>query len=657
MARLETQINQIYSLPSDGKQVSLILHDELLNNNNHLFIIADLVKIEKKTEASELKKIFEIILQTFQSNKKLTGENLFESSLALINQKLADFAHDGKKSWLGKFSSLVVLKSSDNIYLAGSGAMVAMLYRDSAFVEILGSEKRGIHPLKTFSNFTAGKLKPADILLLSTANLFSYIALENLSKMMTEGDASKVSEKASKILQDTKNSDEGFASFFVSFSKPTVVAAEPKPAIMSEPTPEKSPLAAVPAATMLAPEDEIYAPLPEQMSPPETIKSTESKIFSRLPKVALPKFRIPLPKFKFLEHLSPWAKFFLISFLIFLILFASNIVAYTIRKHHKQTQDQTSTTISSLIKNMNDAESALIYRNQDQAVKLLSDAQADLNKLKDLNSSAYNQYAPSFADLANKINHITVVSSPKVLLTLKHPATDMTRAGSGFVIADSSSGTITTYNTGSADATGKELFLLNKIGEIKGIAHIPNVGHIAITSSEMYLINTTQSQFDLLHIYPKTDFNRLKLIAPDRLYTLDEKSNQVLRITFSKQNQIAPVNLLKNANLAGAQDIAVDTDVYVLKNNALEKYTNGTLTSFKLQQPSDQIMAANRVFTASNIYILESAKKRLLIYNKQGVLQTQIFFPSSTDLRDLYVDENQRTIYLLDSSQILSVTF
>ncbi|MBX4204878.1 MAG: 6-bladed beta-propeller [Candidatus Doudnabacteria bacterium] len=678
MARLDTQINQIYYLPADTSQVSLILIDEVLNNNSHLFVIADLVKIQKRTESTDLKRISEIILTTFQENKKLTGESLFETSLAAINQELADLAHSGKKSWLGKFSALVVLKTSDNIFLANTGQMTAMLYRSGEFLEILNPEKRGLHPLKTFSNFTSGKLKGADILLLTSSNLFNYVALQNLNRMMAESsDAAQVSERVSKILKDTAGDQEGFASFFVTLSKATAAATipaettsqpltapeqpapepEPVPEVMaSKPKPTPEPIRT--PASESAVESMIYAPAPAKVPLGAKLKAAPSQIFGKIPKFSLPKFNFHIPKLGFWQQLSAWAKFFLVSFLIFLILFASNIVVYAVRKHRKQTVSQSQQVINQLDKNLQDAESALIYRNQDQALKLLTSIQSELASLKDASPAAYTEYQPKVSDLANRINHITVVNNPTTLLTLKHPATELARAGKGFVIADQSTGNVTTYNTSASDASGKDLFLLNKIGEIRGLVNVPNTGNVVITSSEMYLIDTAQSQFSLLHVYPKTDLSRLRFLSPDRLYTIDRTANQIYRIIFSKQTQNAPVPLLKaSVDTSKVVDLGVDTDVYLLSATSLKKYTTGNLTSFSITQPTDELTSANRLFVANNLYILEAAKKRLLIYNKQGALVTQIFFPNATDMKDFYVDEQSRNIYILDSNKLLSITF
>jgi hypothetical protein len=683
MSRLETQINQIFYQPADNPQVSLILTDQALSANSHLFLIANLVKIQKKTESSELAKISDIIVKTFTENKKLAGENLFETSLAAINQSLADLAHGGKKSWIGKFSALVVLKSANNIYLANTGQTQAMLYRSQEFLEILAAEKSGLHPLKTFSNFTAGKLKSGDVLLLTTSNLFSYVALQNLNNMMADDEAAAVAEKVSKILKDTAG-NEGFASFFVNLipaseSKP--IEAEPTMPVVAAVTPvianpikklsdiktekpteptiiKPTPLAA-PPEIVEEPQTPVYAPMPAKST--AVISAAKPGFLSRMSKISLPKMSLPKPKmsFSFWQHLSGWAKFFFVSFIIFLLLFGANLIAYSLRKHKKLTVDTSANYIAAVSKDLSDTESALIYRNQDQAVSLLAKAQQDLNILKNVNQNAYNQYLPKYQDLMNRVNHITVVTNPLVVVTLKHPATNLARAGKGFVVADASSGTISTYNISKDDSTGKDLFLLNKIGTIKGLVFIPNVGPVVITDSEMYIVNTTLSQFDLLHIYPKTQLDLLHFVNPDRLYTLDRSVNQVDRIQFSKTQQNAPTSLIKGSvDLSQVTDMGTDTNVYLLSKTDLVRYFNGSLDSnFHIVQPTDQITSANKLFIANNIYVVESSKKRVLVYNKQGALVTQMFFPNSTDIRDIYVDEAARNMFLLDSNRILSITF
>src|SRR3989344_1006205 len=129
MARLETQINQIFLLDPGTRKTEVVLYEEKLNHLCQLFFIGLVSELPKKTGGNDLKKISEIIISVFHSNKKLPKESLFESSLAEINQALADFAHGGRKSWLGKLSVLAAVRSGENIFLANSGQTSAWLKR------------------------------------------------------------------------------------------------------------------------------------------------------------------------------------------------------------------------------------------------------------------------------------------------------------------------------------------------------------------------------------------------------------------------------------------------------------------------------------------------------------------------------------------------
>ena len=224
MARLETQINQIYLTHPENKKTSLILYEEAVTSSFHLFIVAELKDIVRKSEGSDLKKISEIILESFRSNKKLSAESLFEQALSQINQNLADLAHEGHKSWVGKFSCLIMLKSSDNIFLANDGQTAAWLKRKNELLEILPPEKRGLHPLKTFVNFTQGKLIEGDGVIITTANIFNYISFELLSRILNQSNMLASTEEISKILKDSGAADQAFCAFLLEFAKKTIAA-------------------------------------------------------------------------------------------------------------------------------------------------------------------------------------------------------------------------------------------------------------------------------------------------------------------------------------------------------------------------------------------------------------------------------------------------
>ena len=101
----------------------------------------------------------------------------------------------------------------------------------------------------------------------------------------------------------------------------------------------------------------------------------------------------------------------------------------------------------------------------------------------------------------------------------------------------------------------------------------------------------------------------------------------------------------------------MDKDAYLLYADSINKFTSGALQAFKYPTLTDPVTNAARIKVATNIYILEPTKKRLIILNKNGVLQNQIYFPNTSVLFDFYVDEASRSIYLLDDNKLLKITF
>lgn len=623
MAKLETQINQIYLTHPESKKTSLILYEEALSNTLHLFILAQLQDLSRKSEARDLKKISEIILVSFRTNKKLSGETLFETALSQINQNLADIAHEGHKSWVGKFSCLIVLKSSDNIYLANNGQTAAWLKRKSELMEILPAEKRGTHPLKTFVNFTQGKLLDGDNLIIATSNIFNYVSFELFQRLLNERSLNSACGEISKILKDSMNESQGFCAFLLEFSKKSAM----------QPTEEVL---------------EIYAPLPEETFTLPKLPVTNWHLFSfRFEKLKIPKLKFfSRPGF---QNLSPAGKFFLISFTIFLLLFLIKVGSLSLQLQGKKTQAQIENLINQINDSIGKTESALIYRNDNDAVKFMSLTQNDFDSLQKLDPAKAAQLAPKIEQLKIQVNKINIVNDPKIFVELKHKPTYLSRASIGFLFANKDSNSLSLYNNKLTD-----YFLLNSLkNDITGISYFTPAGVVVSAGNQIFHLDNNLKQFLPILAINNANIAAIKN-ANNALYVLD-RNNQVVKVASSKTKYISGVSA--RGEFKDARDIAVDKDIYVLYPDHVTKFVSGQPQAFPLPNMTDQLTNGTKIFTASNLYILESNKKRLIIMSKTGVLINQIYFPTTTETYDFYVDEPARAIYLLDDNKLYKITF
>lgn len=650
MSKLETEINQIYLVPQDSSKTSQILLEVTLSSQYHLFLLSEIKNIQKRTEVNDLSKISEIILTAFKNNRKLPAQTIFETSLAEINNKLADFAHKGRKSWLGKFSALIALKTDKDILLTNSGQTTAWLKRKNDLMEVLSSEKPGLHPLKTFSSFSTGRIVENDEIVLSNSAIFNYISVELFSKLLSGNTAKEVTLKISEILSNSARPDEGFAVFTLHFAKKT-----------------EAKIGGVAENKALKPLENIYAPLPEDLEMEKTavlpspasqeyspiLKEPKFKIPS-IPSIKLPKINIKLPEFFFLKSFAGPGRFFLISFIVFFILFGLNVVAYGVRSKVKKQNLEYQTQADHLIGLLSEAESSLIYKNEAQAFRLVGEAETELKQLSSMDKKRTEPFVKKFEDINQKVNKITTIQEPKLLADLQDPAKFISRAGSGLLISNANYNSIATYT----DAV-KSIFTLNRVdSDIVGLVHVSGQGHYVADSSSIYLLNEKMTLFEKKYTLPNAALSGLKFIDPNKLYTMNKNANQILKFTVSNNTISASVNQLKtNVNLSDAVDFGVGSDVYLLFPDRLTKYTNGTLAEFKVQSLSTPANQLTKVFIGSDIYLLETNKKRILIYNKKGELKNQIVFPTLDQMNNILVNEQQRIVYILNGNKIFQITF
>jgi hypothetical protein len=632
MARLETQINQIYLVNPEGKKTSLVLHEEQINPSLNLYVLAELFGLQKKSESADLKRISEIIMQSFLANKKLPAETLFETSLSTINQNLADLAHGGRKSWVGKFSCLICVRAADNsIYLANDGQVSAWLRRKSELMEILPAEKRGNHPLKTFNNFTQGKLVDGDDLILTTASIFNYVSFALFQKILNQYPLDIAAQEISKILQDSMGTDQAFCSFFLHFSKKPI--EEPKPA-----------------------SEEIYAPLPEEL---EELKTAAAWGYS-LPKLPSFKFKLPafnvnfgwLPKFQwqFFKNLSKAGKFFLISFTVFLLLFLANLAIYGFKLHGKNVQNKAAQLMVKIKTDIGQTQSALIYKDDSAALIQLALTEQDLKSLRNLDPVKADALTPEVEQVKTQINKINVVSDLKTYVELKHHPIYLASAPSGFLFGNQDSNSLSLYDNRQLT----DYFLLNSLkNPINSIAYFQPIGPAVASGQQIFRVNSNLKQFEPAVSFTST-VNQLRTTG-GALYALLKDNGQIAKVATVKGK--LQTQVVVSGNFALARDLGADKDVYVLYPDKLIKYVLGQAQAFPLPRMSDSLSNAGKLVVASNLYILEPSKKRLIIMNKLGALINQIYFPSAGNVTDFTVDEAGRSIYLLDDNKLYKITF
>ena len=167
------------------------------------------------------------------------------------------------------------------------------------------------------------------------------------------------------------------------------------------------------------------------------------------------------------------------------------------------------------------------------------------------------------------------------------------------------------------------------------------------------LTGATSPALVLKNSGPVTDFE----IYGNNLYTLEPDKNQIYKHapTGSGFNSGA-VWLKSGVSVSGGKTIAVDAGIYLVKDNGeINYFVSGRAqaTSFPALEPALKPIQAYTGADSSYLYLLDKENKRIVVYDKNGNLKTQITSKDFGDLKAMTVVEKEKKIYLLSNNKVL----
>lgn len=155
----------------------------------------------------------------------------------------------------------------------------------------------------------------------------------------------------------------------------------------------------------------------------------------------------------------------------------------------------------------------------------------------------------------------------------------------------------------------------------------------------------------------------LYVLAPDRATS---GRNQIYRYERLQGRYAAPTPYNVNGDLTGAIDIAIDGNVYVLKEGgAVVKLFRGESQAFQIRQaPENLLTNATKIYkiTDGNFYFLDPVEGRVIVLSDGGAAgeatylrQYVLEIDQLGELQDLYVDPDQSHLYVMDEKRIYMI--
>jgi len=151
-----------------------------------------------------------------------------------------------------------------------------------------------------------------------------------------------------------------------------------------------------------------------------------------------------------------------------------------------------------------------------------------------------------------------------------------------------------------------------------------------------------------------------------RVYLLDPQANHVLRYVLTNEGYDGPPSNYFTAEtdvaLNNAVDVAIDGNVYILHSDGvISKYQEGSPVPFAQSNIDKPLQAPRCIFVTGfmdeggYVYVADAGNQRIVQFSKAGEFIQQFRGRDAkhmTDLRGLFVDEEQKQLFLTDGSKL-----
>lgn len=369
------------------------------------------------------------------------------------------------------------------------------------------------------------------------------------------------------------------------------------------------------------------------------------------------------------RSLSLVTKLLLGASLALILVFIGSIFVVRYEKSKALAVKKYQDNIQLVKDNIDAAESALIYKDEASAEKSISAARTGIATLP-CKTSEEQTNCQSLNDRLSqtlaKLNKITAVASQKLISweTGGASLTGLVRLKNKFIAFSGSSPSLFIYDLltkqGSISATNYQTTGFTSAAVPKENNYVALVPTDKQSVAEVNPDDLSVKKVDLTLPSDTTRLDSI-VIYNGRLYGLDSSSKQIYRYDPIKTGFAIGRPWLKNGGslLEGTSDLTIDGDIFALKTSGgIIKLTAGSEATFDEQKIDPPLGRNAKIFTYTDaiyLYILDQENKRLIIYDKTGLLKAQIPLTDFTKPADIFVDETNKIAYILDQGSLFSL--
>jgi len=630
--------------------------------------------------------LISVIKREFYSDHKRSTLEALEASLNKANLYLADFTEKGNVEWIGNISFICGAFYKNTLHITQVGESIIKLFRETnvSHIENKFPTSKKTHPLKIFGNVASGTMLNGDKVIMGTKNILNITPLANLKelskknhKQIIEGLKLLAEKRAAKtpiicLVLETKTEAPDLQPVL-----PTSLADRPtrrKIAIFRITRRLSIIIFLVCRQAGLG----MYRFLTfifKKIFKSDPFYRIEKSLAS-LSRSGLASLRNRLsPTYCSLKQNKP--ALFIASLLIILVLILPFIAVRKINYYVKINRfNELSAEIEEVQKK---TDAALIYSEKEKAKGLLRKNQILLaNLLTQLEKSPLENNAEvlnkttalqkKYQEQQDSINNVIRIKELEEILDFSTSGFIVNPVGISKVkdilyFYELDSGILYKF-----DLSGDNLILvfISAKDEMRKMVSLEK-GRIVLfgQSKKVYLYNSNNNDHRAYSINPAIPVEQITDVKSffSNFYILDAEQGNIIKYSLSQiqENTIKGSDWLSEPaeELKQAQSMAIDGSIYILDSKGLITQYHRGKKAEEIKPLIEKPLANNaKIFIDydfTNLYISDPQNKRLIVLSKEREVVNQYVNDEFANLKDFWVTNDEKEVYLLCGKKVYRI--
>lgn len=210
-AKYATRIGKVLSKASSsgGFSTALVYTPDSIEEQKHgsLYFVID-ISSPSPLSPDIAYNLIDIVKEEYYRDVSQGSAKSFENALKGANEEFSAIYKEGEKSWVGKTNITIAVVTGNKLMAVQRGTSEMHLWRNGKIMHLsegMYTPGESYRPEETLTNIIEGELSVGDKLIISTAELFYYLSVEKLKRMVEGYTPAGTAQKIAQQLQAEKD--------------------------------------------------------------------------------------------------------------------------------------------------------------------------------------------------------------------------------------------------------------------------------------------------------------------------------------------------------------------------------------------------------------------------------------------------------------------